>query len=324
VILEKRRVAVVGVGQAGRARIKTYRGHPGYELVATIDPRNGSSTRFAEHFRNVKLGIHGTRIDVLDICTPPGTHAEMLAVAMDHQIASVCEKPLLALRDYQGVVHCDILQGPGIDLIPVQNYRMSNYWRLIKETTTQLGPLREFRVSFIRPNPSSSEGGWRLHSENDGGGILWDMGWHAVNVAEDLFGDLKAVQRRVCNLHGANCTELTLTGDQDRRVVVQLSWFGKNRENSFEVRADHQWLDLRNNAIEVFDAINATSIGSQPLGESHDIPGTGLWHDAVLKSFDDRPEDYLRSGLRTYETLVALSSLPHLQTTCFGVPHGRS
>ena len=44
--------------------------------------------------------IEAPDVDIVDICTPPGTHAELVEAAAGAGKAIVCEKPLAA--DYDG------------------------------------------------------------------------------------------------------------------------------------------------------------------------------------------------------------------------------
>src|SRR5579871_490574 len=101
------RVGVIGYGVMGKAHCYAYRVAPMLRslpvtpVVSVISGRNGPAVAAAaaafgvpEHTTDWRAVIARDDIDIVDICTPPGTHAEIAAAAAAAGKAVLCEKPL--------------------------------------------------------------------------------------------------------------------------------------------------------------------------------------------------------------------------------------
>src|SRR6185437_8943605 len=103
----KLRVGIVGYGMMGKAHCYGYRVAPMLRMlpvtpvVSVISGRNAPAVaaaaaaygvpEYATDWRDV---IGRGDIDVVDICTPPGSHAEIAMAAAAAGKAVLCEKPL--------------------------------------------------------------------------------------------------------------------------------------------------------------------------------------------------------------------------------------
>src|SRR5215469_9109995 len=101
------KIGVVGYGMTGRAHCYGYRlapmlrALPVRPVVTVISGRNGAAVAAAasayavpEHVTDWRALITRDDVDVVDICTPPGTHAEIASAAAAAGKAVLCEKPL--------------------------------------------------------------------------------------------------------------------------------------------------------------------------------------------------------------------------------------
>ena len=101
------RVGVVGYGVMGKAHCYGYRVAPMLRtlpvtpVVSVMSGRNGPAVAAAaaaygvpEHTTDWRALVARDDIDVVDICTPPGTHAEIAQAAAAAGKAVLCEKPL--------------------------------------------------------------------------------------------------------------------------------------------------------------------------------------------------------------------------------------
>ena len=103
------RVGVVGYGIMGKAHSYGYRVAPMlYSLpvrpvVAAISGRNAAAVEEAARAYEIPSWttdwhtlVEDPTIDIIDICTPPGTHVEIAIAAAAAGKAILCEKPLAA------------------------------------------------------------------------------------------------------------------------------------------------------------------------------------------------------------------------------------
>src|SRR5215831_17627032 len=101
------RIGIVGYGVMGRAHSYGYRVAPMLRplpvtpVAALISGRSGPAVAAAaaaygigEHTTDWRALVTRDDIDVVDICTPPGTHAEIAQAAAAAGKAVLCEKPL--------------------------------------------------------------------------------------------------------------------------------------------------------------------------------------------------------------------------------------
>ena len=102
-------IAVVGTGDMARAHAYGYTAAPlmwslaarprllvlcGRDAVRT--ERTARALGFADHTTDWRRAVERADVDIVDICTPPGAHAEVIIAAAAAGKAVICEKPLTA------------------------------------------------------------------------------------------------------------------------------------------------------------------------------------------------------------------------------------
>lgn len=150
-------------------------------------------------------------IDIVDICTPPGTHAEIASAAAAAGKAVVCEKPLAA--DYATAAAATAtVRGAGVLNAIGFNYRrlpaVSLMRRMIAEG--RVGEPLLFRAVFLSDeflDPGIAFD-WRF-DRRMGGSTISDLGAHLVDLAHWMVGDVEAVAAQ----------SATFTGERSGRAV---------------------------------------------------------------------------------------------------------
>src|SRR2546425_5202216 len=102
-------VGIVGYGLMGRAHAHGYsvaprvRDLPCTPRLRVISGRNEEAVaRAAERYgveewtADWREGVSRPDVQIVDVCTPPGTHAEIVEAAVAEGKAVLCEKPLAA------------------------------------------------------------------------------------------------------------------------------------------------------------------------------------------------------------------------------------
>jgi predicted dehydrogenase len=134
-------------------------------------------------------------IDVVDICTPGDTHAEIALAALAAGKHVMCEKPLandVADADRM-VAAADRAATQGVVSMCGFSYRrtpaLSLARRLIEDG--RLGEIRHVRAQYLQDWLSDAEAPftWRLDKERAGSGTLGDIGAHSIDTAQWLTGD---------------------------------------------------------------------------------------------------------------------------------------
>jgi predicted dehydrogenase len=139
-------------------------------------------------------------IDVIDICTPNNTHAEIAIAAAKNGKAILCEKPL-ALNAKEAEKMVAAVEKAKVPNMVWYNYRRCPAVVLAKNIIDEgrLGKIFHYRANFLQDwtiNPDLPQGGaalWRLDVKAAGSGVTGDLLAHCVDTAMWLNGGIKDV-----------------------------------------------------------------------------------------------------------------------------------
>ncbi|MEU9859657.1 Gfo/Idh/MocA family oxidoreductase [Streptomyces sp. NPDC047971] len=135
-------------------------------------------------------------VQLVDVCTPGDSHAEIAVAALEAGKHVLCEKPLAnSVAEAEAMVAAATAAAARGQVAMVGfNYRrvpaIAYARRLIAEG--RLGALRHVRVTYLQDwlvDPGFPLT-WRLEREHAGSGALGDLGAHAVDLAQYLAGEL--------------------------------------------------------------------------------------------------------------------------------------
>ncbi|MFF5970945.1 Gfo/Idh/MocA family protein [Streptomyces sp. NPDC012769] len=134
-------------------------------------------------------------VQLVDVCTPGDSHAEIAIAALEAGKHVLCEKPLAnsVAEAEQMTAAAEAAAERGQIAMVGFNYRrvpaLSFARRLIADD--RLGVLRHVRVTYLQDwlvDPGFPLT-WRLEREHAGSGALGDLGAHAVDLAQYLAGE---------------------------------------------------------------------------------------------------------------------------------------
>lgn len=180
--MERFGIAIVGVGNVAQTvHLPLLKQMAGVEVVAVCD-HVGSKARFvAERFgiphalsRLEELwAIEG--IDVIDICTPTDSHAEIACAALEHGKHVFVEKPLArTLAEAQQVA--EAVARSKTHLMVGMNHRFRPDVTLLKSYVRrgELGTIYYIQASWLQPR--QRERRWLTRADISGGGVVLDLG----------------------------------------------------------------------------------------------------------------------------------------------------
>ncbi|EGX59402.1 oxidoreductase [Streptomyces zinciresistens K42] len=202
------RVGMVGYAFMGAAHSQGWRTAgrvfdlPRTPVMAAICGRDGAAVRAAAD-RHGWAGaetdwralIARDDIDLVDICTPGDSHAEIALAALAAGKHVLCEKPLAnSVEEAEAMtVAAEEAYGRGQLAMVGFNYRRLPAVALARAMVAEgrLGTLRHVRVTYLQdwlvdPHFPLT---WRLRREAAGSGSLGDLGAHIVDLAQYLAGD---------------------------------------------------------------------------------------------------------------------------------------
>ena len=139
-------------------------------------------------------------IDVIDICTPNNTHAEIALAAAAAGKMILCEKPL-AMNGPEGLKMVEAVEKAGVANMVWYNYRRVPAVTLAKQLIDEgkLGKIFHYRAKFLQDwtiSPELAQGGagtWRLDVAAAGSGVTGDLLAHCIDTALWMNGGLDTV-----------------------------------------------------------------------------------------------------------------------------------
>jgi predicted dehydrogenase len=139
--------------------------------------------------------IDSPHIHIVDVCTPPGSHPEIVEAAAQAGKAIVCEKPLAA--DYAGARRAaDAVETIGVLGAVGFNYRRLPALALMKQLVDEgrVGTVRLLRASWLSDEFLDPEikFDWRFE-RRQGASTAADLGAHLIDLAGWMVGDVTAV-----------------------------------------------------------------------------------------------------------------------------------
>ena len=200
-------VGIVGYGMMGRAHTYAYRAaaslRPGDVELVPVAMSGRDSARLAAVAGPLGLAtesdwralIERPDVDVVAICSPPGSHLEAIAAAAAAGKDVVCEKPLAvtlgdALTARDAVVDAGVRHAVGF------NYRRLPALALMAELVTagELGEVRLFRATWLSDEfvDPAVVFDWRFERAA-GGTTIADLGSHLVDLATFMIGPVASV-----------------------------------------------------------------------------------------------------------------------------------
>jgi len=198
-------IGMIGYGAMGKAHTYAYRAvsviRPAVppprlvvvsgrhtEAVATASAELGFGSWTAD-WRDV---IARSDVDVVDICSPPGSHAEIIEAAARRGKAILCEKPLaVSLPAAQAALGA--VAASGVLHAICFNYRYLPAVALMRELVAggEIGEVLTWRGSWLSDEFLDPAVGfdWRFDRQM-GGTTIADLGSHLIDLAEWIVGPI--------------------------------------------------------------------------------------------------------------------------------------
>jgi predicted dehydrogenase len=202
------RVGVVGYGVMGKAHCYGYRVAPMLRalpvtpVVTVMSGRSGPGVAAAaaaygvpEHTSDWRALVARDDLDVVDICTPPGTHAEIAQAAAAAGKAVLCEKPL-ALTYPEAAAALAAVTGAGVHHAVGFNYRRLPAVALMRRMVADgaVGEVRLWRATWLSDEFTDPDTpyDWRFDRQM-GGTTIADLGSHLIDMALWMAGEIRSV-----------------------------------------------------------------------------------------------------------------------------------
>ncbi|MBC7725355.1 MAG: Gfo/Idh/MocA family oxidoreductase [Burkholderiaceae bacterium] len=133
-------------------------------------------------------------IDVIDICTPGDSHAQIAIAALEAGKHVLCEKPLAnSVADARAMADAAAAAADGgVWAMCGFSYRRTPALALARQLVQEgrVGDIRHVRAQYLQDWLSNADAPltWRLDRERAGSGSLGDIGAHSIDAAQFVTG----------------------------------------------------------------------------------------------------------------------------------------
>jgi len=238
-------VALIGYAFMGRAHSNAYRQvgpffsptrAPRMKVICGRDPRGVEAARQAlgweEAATDWKDVVRRKDIELVDVCTPGDSHADIAIAAAKAGKHVFCEKPLAnSLKDAERMLAA--VEKAGVAHMICHNYRRAPAVQLARQIIAagQLGEIRHYRGTYLQDwmSDPAAPFNWRLDRTKAGSGALGDIASHSTDLARFLVGEITEVTADLTTFvpvrseAGKPRTKRTVTVDDAAMALVHFA-----------------------------------------------------------------------------------------------------
>jgi len=203
------RVAMIGYAFMGAAHSQAWRTAPRF-FDLPLTPRLhvlGGRDAAALTAAAARLGWEQTEtdwrrvverddVDLVDVCTPGDTHAEIAIAALEAGKHVLCEKPLAnTVAEAEAMVAAaERAAERGVRSMVGFTYRRVPAIALARQLVAQgrIGQVRHVRAQYLQDWLTDPESPltWRLQADKAGSGALGDIGAHIIDLTQHITGQV--------------------------------------------------------------------------------------------------------------------------------------
>ncbi len=305
---EKIKFAVVGAGHIGKRHAEMIRRESEAELVALADIRSQQECA-AEDFKvpffdSIEALLKSdVEIDVVNICTPNGLHAEQSLLALKAKKHVVCEKPMGLKKDSCERIIFKALQVSRQVFCVMQNrYSPPSEWIKSIVEDRILGDIYMVQLNcyWNRDDRYYKKGGWK-GTKNMDGGTLYTQFSHFIDIMYWLFGDIDNIEGKFSDFNHKETTDFEDSGFVSFDFVnggmgcinYSTAVANQNLESSMTIIGQHGSVKIGGQYMNEVEVCNIKDYKMPELKESNPAndygpyKGSAANHNFVIKNVID-------------------------------------
>ncbi len=324
--------AIVGYGKIGERHATHITAHQGAWLAGAFDIKNERNSLFESRYPDAvmypSLGtlLQDDNVDIVSVCTPNHTHADIVIAVLNAGKHVLVEKPMAIKKvDCENMIHIALKTGK--NLYVVKQNRFNPPVQAVKQLLDQkkMGRILSIAVNcyWNRNENYYSSSDWKGIKALDGGTLFTQFS-HFIDVVYYLFGDMQVLHAQIANVNHRGLIEFEDTGvasfilkkhDAPGVLHYTTAAFNHNMEGSITIFAERATIKIGGkylNTIEyqATDGFDITDLPqSSPPNTYGEYEGSMSNHDKVIdnvvKSLEGKGEIMTNAydGLKTVEII---------------------
>lgn len=298
---------IVGCGHIAKRHAEHIIAQPEAELTACHDINLDKGRAFAEKlsipfYADLQEMLLQDNIDIINVCTPNGSHFEISIKAMEAGKHTLVEKPMaLSTKDGEEMIKASLLNNKQLFVVKQNRYNppIVTLKRLLQEN--KLGQVYYVLVNCFwnRNKEYYLRSDWK-GSKNLDGGTLFTQFSHFVDIFYYLFGDvdLKSMNGITANVNHQDLIEFEDTGSFTFRFKsgalgsfnYTTSAFNKNMEGSITLFAENATVKIGGQYLNTLEYQEAKDFvienlpSPKPANDYGFYQGSMSNHDLVISN----------------------------------------
>jgi UDP-N-acetyl-2-amino-2-deoxyglucuronate dehydrogenase len=217
--MTKIKFAVIGQGHIGKRHAEMVRRNEVCELVAVCDvlPKEKIGlSDITEHFYNDvdTLIKNHPDIEVINICTPNGLHAEHAIKSLEAGKHVVCEKPMaLSKADCESIIYKALQMHKTVFCVMQNRYSPPSMWlkQVVEDKIIGDVFMVQLNCYWNRDDRYYKKDTWKGDQILDGGTLFTQFS-HFIDILYWLFGDIKNIQAKFNDFVHSHSTQFEDSG----------------------------------------------------------------------------------------------------------------
>jgi predicted dehydrogenase len=217
--MSKVNFAVIGQGHIGKRHAEMVRRNDATNLIAVCDVLNPSDIGLSEldvpfYTNHEEMLAAHPEIEVVNVCSPNGFHAEHAMAALNAGKHVVCEKPMaLHKLDCEALIYKALQMHRQVFCVMQNRFSPPSAW--LKEIVSDkiVGDIFMVQLNcyWNRDDRYYKKGGWKGRQDLDGGTLFTQFS-HFIDILYWLFGDITDIQAKFNDFTHPHSTEFEDSG----------------------------------------------------------------------------------------------------------------
>lgn len=306
---KKIKFAVIGLGHIGKRHAEMIQNNPDAELVAIADINlqklNGEKKIFPVPFYKSldELLSANHELDVINICTPNGLHAEHSIKVLDSNKHVVCEKPMALTRaTCEEIIFKSLQTSKHVFVVKQNRYSPTSIWlkSIINEKILGEVYMVQINCYWNRNESYYSQSDWKGTKRLDGGPLFTQFS-HFIDIMYWLFGDITDILAQFEYFKHKKITEFEDSGFVNFRFVqggigsinYSTAVYEKNLESSITIIGEKGTVKVGGQYMEKVEHCNVKNYTMPKLAEPNppnnygEYKGSAANHHYIIQNVVD-------------------------------------